>query len=143
MSSGVEPACTSCRDKGQKGSAKGSAVLAGAWSVAILGLGILLCFVTLLIDNSRDCMALLPYLPCAVLSTETEIGLIIPDWCILSRVPRFVLGNSEVCRPFLHWIYLCVYPLYQDRGCIQVCCPVRLCWWLHSMGLSLSGLCVY
>lgn len=142
MSSGTEPARTSSRDKDQKGSAKGSAVLAGAWSVAISGPSILLCFVVLSL-NSREDMALLPCLPCTVLSTETNFRFIIPDWCILSRVPRFVLGNSEVCRPLLHWIYLCVYPLYQDRGCIQVCCPVRLCWWLHSMGLSLSGLCVY
>lgn len=110
--------------------------------MAISGLTIL-CFVALLVDKSRDGMALLTYLPCAVLSTETNFRLVIPHWCILSRVPRFVLGNSEVCRPLLHWIYLCVYPLYQDRGCIQVCCPMRFCWWLHSMGLSLSGLCVY
>lgn len=87
-------------------------------------------------------MALLTYPPYGVVSTDTSFRLVIP-YFLLSQVPKFVLENSEVWRPFLHWVYLCVYPLYQERGCIQVCCPVCLCWWLHSMGLSLSGLCVY
>lgn len=80
--------------------------------------------------------------PYAVLSVDNSFSLVM-SCLLLSRVPKFDLKNSRAWRPLLHWVYLCVCPLYQECGCIQVCCPKSLCWWLHSMQFSLSVLCIY